>query len=140
LSTTAALSKRGSHHDFNLLRLLEVFLAIAEHGQMTQAASALGITQSAVSQHLTNLEAFYSTTLVDRALRPMRLTLTGEALRLHASELMHRVNQIDSDLDQIGQWHIPLLRIGLLPQCLSGQFQPGKRYSRLTACGQWRYN
>lgn len=90
-------------------------MAIAEHGQMTRAAAALGITQSAVSQHLSNLEALYSTTLVDRALRPMRLTLTGEALRQHASELLHRVNQIDSDLDQIEQPHIPLLRIGLLP-------------------------
>ncbi len=107
--------KRGSHHDLNLLRSLEVFLALAEHGQMTRAASALGISQSAVSQHLSNLEAHYSTILVDRALKPMRLTLTGEALRQHASEILRRVSLIDSDLDQVGQTQIPLLRVALIP-------------------------
>lgn len=44
-------------YDFNLLRALEVLLAVAEYGQMTRAATALGITQSAVSQHLSNLES-----------------------------------------------------------------------------------
>lgn len=82
---------------------------------MTRAAAALGITQSAVSQSLTNLEALYSTALIDRALRPMQLTLTGEALRQHASDVLHRVGQIDGDLDQIGQPQFPLLRVGLLP-------------------------
>lgn len=109
------MANRSSHHDFNLLRALEVFLAIAKHGQMTRAAAALGISQSAVSQHLTNLEALYSTTLVDRGLRPMQLTLTGAALRQHAGELLHRATLIDSDLDQIERPHIPLLRIALLP-------------------------
>ena len=45
----------------------------------------------------------------------MQLTLTGEALRQHASDILLRVEQIDSDLDQIGQPQIPLLRVGLLP-------------------------
>lgn len=90
---------------------------------MTRAATALGISQSAVSQHLTNLESLYSTTLIDRALRPMQLTLTGEALRQHASDVLHRVGQIDSDLDQIGQPQIPLLRVGLLPS-LATQVTP----------------
>ena len=85
------MSKRGGYHDFNLLRSLVVFLAIAEHGQMTRAAAALGISQSAVSQHLTNLESLCSTTLADRALRPMQLILTGEALRQHASDVLLRV-------------------------------------------------
>ncbi len=107
--------KRGSHHDLNLLRSLEVFLALAEHGQMTRAANALGISQSAVSQHLANLETLYSTTLVDRGLKPMRLTLTGEALRQHAGEILRRVELIDPDLDQLGQPQIPLLRVALLP-------------------------
>lgn len=117
------MTNRSSHHDFNLLRSLEVFLAIAEHGQMTKAAAALGITQSAVSQHLSNLEASYSTRLLDRTLRPMQLTLTGEALRQHAGELLHRAMQISADLDQIEQPHIPLLRIGLLPS-LATQLTP----------------
>ena len=109
------MTSRNHHHDFNLLRSLEVFLAIAEQGQMTRAAAALGITQSAVSQHLANLENHYDTVLIDRGLRPMQLTLTGQALRQHARELKQRVQSIDSDLNQIGQPQIPLLRVALLP-------------------------
>ena len=110
-----ALNKKTSHHDFNLLRSLEVFLAIAEHGQLTRAASALNITQSAVSQHLTNLESVYSTLLLDRSLRPMQLTLTGQALRQHASEILHKVDSVNHDLIQLEQPQIPLLRVGILP-------------------------
>ena len=109
------MGSHNSHYDFNLLRSLEVFVAIAEHGQITRAAAALGLSQSAVSQHLSNLEANYDTTLVDRSLRPMRLTLTGEALRQHATDILQRVDLVNSDLDQIHRQHIPLLRIGLLP-------------------------
>ena len=109
------MTNRGSHQDFNLLRSLEVFLAIAEHGQMTRAASMLGISQSAVSQHLANLEALYDTTLIDRGLRPMQLTLTGQALQQHASDILRRLELVDSDLNQIDQPQIPLLRIGMLP-------------------------
>ena len=109
------MTSRSHHHDFNLLRSLDVFLAIAEQGQMTRAASVLGITQSAVSQHLANLEAHYDTVLIDRSLRPMQLTLTGQALRQHARELQQRVQSINGDLNQLGQPQIPLLRVGLLP-------------------------
>ena len=82
---------------------------------MTRAAEAPGISQSAVSQHLSNLEALYASTLVDRVLRPMQLTLSGQALHQHASEILHRVAQVNMDLDQINHPHIPLLRVAMLP-------------------------
>ena len=92
-----------------------MFLAIAEQCQMTRAATFLGISQSAVSQHLANLETLYGLELVDRSLRPMQLTLTGQALHQHASEILRRVEMVNPDLNQINQPQIPLLRIGLLP-------------------------
>jgi len=109
------LNNRNHLHDLNLLRSLEVFLAIAEQGQMTRAATSPGITQSAVSQHLSSLEALYDTVLVDRSLRPMTVTLTGQALHQHASDILRRVAQVDADLNQINQPQIPLLRVGILP-------------------------
>ncbi|MDJ0776675.1 MAG: LysR family transcriptional regulator [Gammaproteobacteria bacterium] len=102
-------------HDFNLLRSLEVFLAVAEQGQLTRAAAQLGISQSAVSQHLANLESLYATELLDRSLRPMQLTLTGQALQQHAREILRRVDAANLDLARIGQPQIPLLRACLLP-------------------------
>jgi len=98
-----------------LLRSLEVFLAVAEYGQMTLAANKLGISQSAVSQHLGNLEAYYDTRLIDRSLRPFGLTLTGVALQQHARQLLRQARAISGDLYQLENNHVPLLRVGLLP-------------------------
>lgn len=102
-------------YDFNLLRALEVFLAVAEYGQMTRAATALGITQSAVSQHLSHLETAYGCDLIDRSLRPIGLTLTGLALQQHALEILHKVESVPKDLNRLEHQKFPLLRIGLLP-------------------------
>ncbi len=98
-----------------LLRSLEIFLAVAEFGQMTLAANKLGISQSAVSQHLGNLESYYGTKLIDRSLRPFGLTLTGVALQQHARQLLRQAESISGDLYQLEYNHVPLLRVGLLP-------------------------
>ena len=106
---------RSTSYDFNLLRALEVFLAVAEYGQMTRAAATLGITQSAVSQHLSNLESSYDTILIDRKLKPIGLTLTGLALQQHAQQILRKVETVNGDLQQLEHKQFPILRIGILP-------------------------
>ena len=98
-----------------LLRALEIFLAVAEYGQMTLAASKLGISQSAVSQHLSNLETYYGTSLIDRSIRPFVLTLTGVALQQHGRQLLQQARAITGDLYQLEHSQVPLLRMGILP-------------------------
>src|SRR6218665_4080959 len=63
--------------DFNLFRAIEVFVAVVETRHVTQAAQMLGITQSAASQHLKNLETALGVRLFDRNLRPIELTRAG---------------------------------------------------------------
>ncbi|MEM7562571.1 MAG: LysR family transcriptional regulator [Pseudomonadota bacterium] len=109
------MKRKKKQPEFNLLRSLEVFLAVAEQGQLTRAASALNISQSAVSQHLQNLETAYATCLLDRQLRPMQLTLTGQALHQHALEILRQVESVNHDLAGLEQSLIPMLRIALLP-------------------------
>src|ERR1700704_770846 len=65
--------KSGSF-DFNLFRSIEVFAAVVETRHVTQAAQMLGMTQSAASQHLKNLETALGVSLIDRNLRPIELT------------------------------------------------------------------
>lgn len=62
------------------LHSLEVFVVTVELGGMTASATQLRITQSAVSQTITRLEAGIGTALFDRSLRPLGLTLAGRAL------------------------------------------------------------
>ncbi|WP_114472707.1 helix-turn-helix domain-containing protein [Pseudorhodoferax soli] len=59
------------------LRELEVFCAIACHGNVSRAADELAMTQSAASQALAKLEHALSNQLFDRHGRRLVLTRTG---------------------------------------------------------------
>ena len=56
------MRKKGEF-DFNLIRAMEVFVAVAEIGQVTKAAELLGMTQSAASQQLRALEGAFGSKL-----------------------------------------------------------------------------
>ena len=62
------------------LRLLTTFEAVARLGSMREAASALNVTQPAVTQALKALEDHVGAILIDRSTRPARLTETGQQL------------------------------------------------------------
>nr|WP_284252571.1 LysR family transcriptional regulator [Litorihabitans aurantiacus] len=66
------------------LRLLQ---AVAEHGSLTGAAHAIGISQPAASQHVRRLERRVGTALVERAGRAVRLTPAGAALARHGDTI-----------------------------------------------------
>jgi len=70
------------------LHALEVFVVTVELGGMTASATQLRITQSAVSQTITRLEAGIGTPLFDRSLRPLGLTPAGRALYERARQLL----------------------------------------------------
>jgi DNA-binding transcriptional LysR family regulator len=62
------------------LRSLDIFVQIAESGGMTPAARRMGLTQSAVSQVVANLEQSLGVQLFDRQVRPIALTTSGAVL------------------------------------------------------------
>jgi LysR family glycine cleavage system transcriptional activator len=64
------------------LRLLTTFEAVSRYGSMSEAAACLNVTQPAVSQALKALEDHIGAPLIDRSVRPARLTETGEVLAL----------------------------------------------------------
>ncbi len=65
--------------DLNL-RSLNVFVQVAESAGISRAARLLGLTQSAVSQIVANLEQSLGVQLFDRDVRPMALTTSGTIL------------------------------------------------------------
>ena len=89
-------------------------MAVVETGQVTGAARALGITQSAASQHLRTLEAGLGCTLFDRARRPMALTHAGRILSRRAFRVLSEVEDLKSDLRHLQSTSLPILRIALL--------------------------
>lgn len=100
--------------DFNFLRAVEVFVAVAEARHVTRAAEMLGLTQSAVSQHLKNLETALETQLVDRSCRPVELTKAGIALHRRASNILAEVEQLRAEVRRVTAAPLPMLRVALL--------------------------
>lgn len=100
--------------DFNLFRAMEVFLAVVETRQVTQAAQVLGMTQSAASQHIKNLETAFKTKLLDRTSRPIQLTKAGAALHRRALIITNEIDDLTSDVRRLESAPIPVLRVGML--------------------------
>jgi DNA-binding transcriptional LysR family regulator len=58
---------------------LDYFVAVAEEGQITRAATRLHVAQPALSQAMAQLEGELGVTLLERHARGVRLTAAGEA-------------------------------------------------------------
>ncbi|BCY08120.1 LysR substrate-binding domain-containing protein [Actinoplanes sp. L3-i22] len=67
---------------------LRSLVAVADCGGFQRAATALHLSQGAVSQHVRRLETTLGRTLVERDGRGSRFTADGEALLLHARRLL----------------------------------------------------
>ncbi len=65
--------------DLNL-RSISIFVQVAESAGISTAARQMGLTQSAVSQIIANLEQSLGVQLFDRDVRPMALTPSGTIL------------------------------------------------------------
>ena len=75
---------------------LKVFLAVAENGSFTAAARQVGISQSAVSQNVTNLEKRVGAPLFTRAKGEVFLTAEGRAFREYASRILYWYDAADA--------------------------------------------
>ena len=71
--------------DITTLRSL---VAVTDHGGVTRAASALNLTQSAVSMQVKRLEEMLGLTLLDRGNRRVSLTASGEQLVGYARRIL----------------------------------------------------
>lgn len=96
------------------MRALETLVAVASTGSMTLAARRLGMTQSAVSQAIQQLERSTGVLLFDRAVKPSALTLEGSTIVKHASDVLERLQALRHALQFRDGQQVPLVRIGLV--------------------------
>ncbi|MFC4333648.1 LysR family transcriptional regulator [Salininema proteolyticum] len=90
------------------LRHLRAFLAIAEEGAITRAATRLRVGQPALSRTLRQLEDHFDVRLVDRSTHHLELTAAGRRFRDQASAA---VAAVDTALDPGSLESLPL-RLG----------------------------
>jgi len=103
--------KNDKHIDFRALR---VFAAVAESETLTQAAEHLGITQSAVSQAIKQLEAQTSSELVIRRSKPIKLTANGKIFREYVQRTLADTQRVLSDIQMSSSNSVPQLNVGMI--------------------------
>lgn len=79
-------------------RHLEIFVAVVEHGKMNEAAKALYITQSSVSQAIAEIEREYGVLLFERLSRSLFLTDIGRSLLNYARQVLDLQTEMESFL------------------------------------------
>ncbi|QWA13093.1 LysR family transcriptional regulator [Sodalis ligni] len=109
------------------LRQLRVFVAIARHGSFSRAGETIGLSQSAVSHSIKELEKEVGVTLLDRTTREVVLTEAGQRLVSRLERALDELNTTLQDARHYGQQrsgkvHVaasPTISAHLMPQCLS---------------------
>lgn len=82
------------------LRQLEVFLAVARTQNISRAAEALAMSQSAVSGSLSDLEGHFDVKFFDRIGKRIQLNEFGKALRPKAQALVEQAHDLERALRQ----------------------------------------
>ena len=83
--------------DFERLKL---FSDIAHHKSVSRGASINGISQSAASQHLQELEKDFGAILLDRSSRPLTVTDAGRMYLEMCRDVLRRRAEFDAALDR----------------------------------------
>jgi DNA-binding transcriptional LysR family regulator len=108
-------------------RRLGVLQAVAVHGSVAGAASALHLSAPAVSQQLLALERETGAGLIDRSGRQVRLTAAGRLLAAHGERVAAQLRQAEQDLAELtGQASGPV-RIAAFQSVMSPLIGPALR-------------
>ncbi|KQO77475.1 LysR family transcriptional regulator [Rhizobium sp. Leaf262] len=132
------------------IRWLQDFLAVAETGNFTRAASERNASQAAFSRRIQSLESWLGVALIDRSVFPTRLTIEGERFRDQAAVILRSLLDTRTELgkepvtrrDQVRLALPHALATGRLPgwwsdwsegRALSCQLVPGNVHDTVTS-------
>ncbi len=96
------------------LRLLRVFQAVAQYGSFAAAESALGISSSAISLHMSDLEKRLGMRLCQRGRAGFALTDQGREVLRASAAMMAAIEDFRSEINQLHQRLRGELNIGLM--------------------------
>jgi DNA-binding transcriptional LysR family regulator len=110
--------------EFPMLRELQTFIAVAQHGTFAGAGARVGLTQSAVSAQMQRLEEHLGVTLFDRTGRSATLNAAGKRTLALAQELISlyaRLADQDDEIEQGGLLNVGAIasaQVSLMPDAL----------------------
>ena len=89
-----------------------IFFEVAKQGNISKAAESLYISQPAISKTIVRLEDNLNVKLFKRNSRGVSLTEEGEVLFRHVQEAIHHIEEAESALQKMKDYHIGHLDIG----------------------------
>ena len=89
----------GLHVPRENINDLRAFVAVAQESNFTRAAARLGVSQSALSHTIRQLEERLGVRLLTRTTRAVATTEAGQRL---LDGISHHVEQIDAQIDALG--------------------------------------
>ncbi|MCY0386417.1 LysR substrate-binding domain-containing protein [Robbsia sp. Bb-Pol-6] len=109
------------------LRQLRIFVSVARHGSFSRAGDEIGLTQSAVSRGVRELEGELGLRLMDRTTRDVQLTGAGLNLQATAARLLTDLDGALREIREIGEQRrgrvvvaaSPTVSARLMPVCLA---------------------
>ncbi|TWH45980.1 LysR family transcriptional regulator [Sporomusa sp. KB1] len=96
------------------IRQLKYFLAIAEAGQITKAATRLHITQPPLSQQIILLEKELGVQLIERTKKHINLTESGRILQNRAEQIIELINTTIDEIHEAANGISGKLTIGTI--------------------------
>lgn len=109
------------------LRQLRVFVTVAQARSFSRAGEMIGLSQSAVSHSVKELETQTGVKLLDRTTREVVLTEAGQQLATRLERLLDELNSTLRDVGRLGQQLSGTVRVAasqtisahLIPQCIA---------------------
>lgn len=106
---------------------IQILVAIAEHGSLRAAATALGKSQPALTQSLRQAEDELGVAIFARTSRGVELTEIGERILLRARTITSEIDRLDEEVaqlrgEQVGAVHVcvsPLAAMRIMPRALT---------------------
>jgi len=83
------------------IETIKLFCDLVEGQNFSRAAEKHGISQSAVSQQIAQLEIFHKTQLINRKKRPLKLTDSGEIFYRGCKDILERYEKLKNDLNEL---------------------------------------
>jgi DNA-binding transcriptional LysR family regulator len=114
-------------------RLLRYFVSVASEGNFNRAAERLHIAQPPLSRAIQQLEAQVGTTLLDRSVRPLRLTPVGKLLYEQAMQILARMEDLESMVKSAAESKRRRLIIGFVASTIYARLPELIREFRKTA-------
>lgn len=96
------------------MQTLRLFVDVVRCHSFSQAATLHGISQSATSQRVHQLEKQLGVTLIDRSQRPLGLTAEGERFFIGCEDILERYDRLERSVRKDPQQHTGTVRVAAI--------------------------